>query len=96
MADKYDQATAIQYIHNKNGPKLGYSTLSGVRILEQDGFYFKDLNKDGKLDKYEDWRLSPQERAEDLASKMSIEQIAGLMLYSSHQAVPAGLASGHL
>uniref|UniRef100_UPI00403F68EA glycoside hydrolase family 3 N-terminal domain-containing protein n=1 Tax=Paenibacillus sp. KS-LC4 TaxID=2979727 RepID=UPI00403F68EA len=91
LADERDQATTIQYIYNENGPKLGYSTLSGVRILEQDGFYFKDLNKDGKLDKYEDWRLSPQERAEDLASKMSVEQIAGLMLYSSHQAVPASL-----
>ena len=27
-------------------------------------------------------------RAEDLASRMSVEQIAGLMLYSGHQAVP--------
>ncbi len=40
------------------------------------------------LDDYEDWRLSPEERAKDLASKLTIEQIAGLMLYSSHQAVP--------
>ena len=29
-----------------------------------------------------------QQRAEDLASQMTIEQIAGLMLYSAHQAVP--------
>jgi beta-glucosidase len=50
---------------------------------------FKDLNKNGKLDKYEDWRLSFDQRATDLASQMSIEQIAGLMLYSSHQSIPA-------
>ena len=48
------------------------------------------MNKNGKLDKYEDWRLSAEERAKDLASKMSVEQIAGLMLYSAHQAIPSG------
>ncbi|MBS4193616.1 glycoside hydrolase family 3 C-terminal domain-containing protein [Bacillus sp. FJAT-49870] len=79
----------IKYVKNEGGPTLGYSTESGVGILEVDGKFFKDLNKDGKLDKYEDWRLSPEERAKDLASKMSIDQIAGLMLYSSHQAIPA-------
>ncbi|MBS4198647.1 glycoside hydrolase family 3 C-terminal domain-containing protein [Bacillus sp. FJAT-49732] len=80
---------STKYVKNEGGPTLGYSTESGVGIIEIDGKYFKDLNKDGKLDKYEDWRLSPEERAQDLASKMSIEQIAGLMLYSSHQAIPA-------
>ncbi|MFF2910734.1 glycoside hydrolase family 3 N-terminal domain-containing protein [Paenibacillus sp. NPDC057934] len=81
----------INYIKNTNGPTLGYSTLSGVGVINEDGKFFKDLNKDGKLDKYEDWRLSPDERAQDLASKMSIEQIAGIMLYSTHQAIPASL-----
>ncbi|MCR2821022.1 glycoside hydrolase family 3 protein [Lederbergia panacisoli] len=80
---------AIKYVKNEGGPTLGYSSESGVQILEVDGKYFKDLSKDGKLDKYEDWRLTPKERAKDLASKMTIEQIAGLMLYSSHQAIPA-------
>ena len=68
---------------------LGYSTASGVAIIKQDGLPFKDLNKNGKLDKYEDWRLSVVERAKDLASKMTVEQIAGMMLYSRHQAIPA-------
>ncbi|MDU5144205.1 MAG: glycoside hydrolase family 3 N-terminal domain-containing protein [Paenibacillus dendritiformis] len=79
----------IAYVHNQQGPTLGYSKTSGVSILEQDGFFFKDLNRNGSLDKYEDWRLPPEERAKDLASRMSIEQIAGLMLYSRHQAIPA-------
>ncbi|MET3848336.1 glycoside hydrolase family 3 N-terminal domain-containing protein [Paenibacillus sp. OAE614] len=82
----------IRYVNNPDGPTLGYSAASGVKILEQDGLYFKDLSRDGQLDPYEDWRLSPVERAKDLASKMTTEQIAGLMLYSRHQAVPA--ASG--
>lgn len=68
---------------------IGYATSSGVKIIYKDGLPFKDLNKNGALDKYEDWRLNVNDRAKDLASKMSIEQIAGLMLYSRHQAVPA-------
>lgn len=84
-------------VDNGNGVKLGYSPLSGVKILTIDGLKFKDLNKNGKLDKYEDWRLSIDERAKDLAQKMSLEQIAGLMLYSIHQAIPSndsGFGSG--
>ena len=76
-------------VKNPNGPTLGYSPASGVKILTVDGLAFKDLNKNGKLDKYEDWRLPVDERAKDLASKLSIDQIAGLMLYSAHQAIPA-------
>lgn len=76
-------------VTNDNGPTLGYNPESGVKILTIDGLHFKDLNKDGKLDKYEDWRLPIEERAKDLASKMSVDQIAGLMLYSIHQSIPA-------
>lgn len=81
----------IRIVNNVKGPTLGYSETSGVRTLQVDGLAFKDLNKDGKLDPYEDWRLSPEERAKDLASRMTIEQIAGLMLYSSHQAIPGNM-----
>ena len=79
----------IVTITNKGGQTIGYSTTSGVKIITVDGFAFKDLNKNGKLDKYEDWRLPIDERAKDLASKMSVEQIAGLMLYSAHQSIPS-------
>ena len=67
---------------------LGYAENSGVKIIYKDGFPFKDLNKNGQVDIYEDWRVNVKERAKDLASKMSVEQIAGLMLYSGHQAIP--------
>lgn len=84
-----NQLTVIEYVGNDGGPTLGYSTLSGVRIIEKDGLSFKNSSKDGVLKPYEDWRLSAEERAKDLASRMSIEEIAGLMLYSRHQAIPA-------
>ena len=77
-------------VTNTGRQTLGYSTTSGVKLITVDGFAFKDLNKNGKLDKYEDWRLTSDVRAKDLASKMSVEQIAGLMLYSRHQAIPTG------
>lgn len=76
-------------IHNKEGLTLGYSPSSGVKIITADRFAFKDLNRNGKLDVYEDWRLPFDDRARDLASQMTVEQIAGLMLYSSHQSIPA-------
>jgi len=78
----------VSIVTNKGGQTLGYSAISGIKIITIDGFAFKDLNKNGKLDKYEDWRLPADVRAKDLASKMSVEQIAGLMLYSRHQPIP--------
>ncbi len=61
-------------------PALGYRN---VKILSVDGLQFKDLNRNGRLDRYEDWRLSYQQRARDLLSKMTIEEKAGFMLISS-------------
>jgi beta-glucosidase len=84
-----DDTSGIVLVKNPNGPTLGYSSKSGVKILTVNGLAFKDLDKNGKLDKYEDWRLPVDERAKDLASKLTIDQIAGLMLYSAHQAIPA-------
>ena len=81
---------SLRTVTQTDGPRLGYSSTSGVSILTDKGFAFKDLNKNGQLDAYEDWRLPVDERARDLASKMTLEQIAGLMLYSRHQSVPAG------
>ncbi len=46
------------------------------------------MNTNGSLDVWEDWRLPVAERAESLAQELSIEQIAGLMLFSSHERAP--------
>jgi len=80
----------INFVTNQGGSDLRYSTESGVKLVISNGLAFKDLNKNGELDPYEDWRLSPDMRAKDLAKKMSVEQIAGLMLYSGHQRIPGG------
>ena len=73
-------------IRNEGGKDLGIA--GDVPVIEQDGFAFKDLARMGKLLPYEDWRLDAKTRAEDLAGRLSREETAGLMLYSSHQIVP--------
>jgi len=87
--------SGILFVNNNNGPTLGYSPSSGIKIISVGGLSFKDLNKNGKLDKYEDWRLPLDTRAKDLAAQMTIDQIAGLMLYSRHQAIP-GAGTGYI
>ena len=54
-------------------------------IINQDGLQFKDLNKNGVLDRYEDWRLPIDKRIDDLLSKMTLEEKAGLMVHASIQ-----------
>ncbi len=48
-------------------------------ILEADGPKFKDLNKNGKLDAYEDWRVDTDTRVADLISQMTPEEEVGLL-----------------
>lgn len=44
---------------------------ASLDFIEVDGYQFKDLNKDGELQPYEDWRLDAAARAEDLLGRMS-------------------------
>ncbi|MEK7830033.1 MAG: glycoside hydrolase family 3 N-terminal domain-containing protein [Acidobacteriota bacterium] len=52
-------------------------------VLRLDGLQFKDLNKNGKLDVYEDWRQTPQARAKDLVSQMTLAEKAGAMMHGT-------------
>lgn len=76
-------------IDNGDGKTLGLAGGSQVPLLTVDGYAFKDFLRTGELVPYEDWRLSGEERARDLAGRLSVEDIAGLMLYSAHQLIPA-------
>lgn len=58
-------------------------------IIEVDGLRFRDLDGDGELTPYEDWRLSPAERAADLVARMSPDEKLGLMVISSR---PMGIS----
>jgi beta-glucosidase len=60
-------------------------------ILKQGQREFKDLNADGKINVYEDWRKSPAERAADLVGRMTLAEKAGLMhITSERRGAPAG------
>jgi len=48
-------------------------------VLTIDGYQFRDLNKNGMLDVYEDSREAIEDRVDDLVSQMNIEEKAGMM-----------------
>lgn len=52
-------------LRQKDGADLGFTS---VGILKVRGHAYKDLNGNGRLDTYEDWKQSPARRAEHLAS----------------------------
>lgn len=54
------------YVVQQDGPTLSYGWDSGVRIIVSDEQAFRDMNGNGRLDPFEDWRLSPEKRMADL------------------------------
>ena len=66
----------IRYYKNPNGPTIG---VTAKDVIESDGLYFKDLNGDGTLNTYKDWRKTPSERAKALAEELSSEEKIGLL-----------------
>ncbi len=71
----------LSYI--KDGPVTLLKVRTRTAILA-----FKDMNANGKLDTWEDWRKPVDERAKALAQEVTVGQIAGLMLFSSHERNP--------
>ncbi len=49
-------------------------------IIKRGKFEFRDLNANGKVDNYENWRLPTHVRVKDLIKRMTLEEQAGLML----------------
>jgi beta-glucosidase len=52
-------------------------------VIEVGGLRFRDLNRDGQLQPYEDWRLTPAVRARDLVGRMTLEEKAGAMMHGT-------------
>jgi len=60
-------------------------------VIQKDGRQFRDLNKNGALDPYEDSRLTPEQRARDLVGRMTLEEKAGTMMHGTVRSTgPAG------
>ena len=65
----------------KKGPDLGYDPASGITILTRKGYAYKDMNRNGELDPYEDWRLPMEKRIDDIVGRMTLEEKVGLMFH---------------
>lgn len=88
----YDQVNeAITIIEGTDAQaELGY--LNGVTtILEVDGLKFKDLNGNGQLDVYEDWRADVEDRVWDLINQMNLHEKTGLFYHVNTCGNPSGV-----
>ena len=70
----------IVYFSKRSDSKKNMELL-GVEAptLSQNGITFRDLNKNGKLDVYEDSSASTEDRVEDLTNQMNLEEKAGTL-----------------
>ena len=68
-----------------SGPKYSQPDLGNrtAQIIVADEYQFKDLNKNGTLDPYEDWRLPVDQRIDNLIAQMTLEEKVGFMLIST-------------
>lgn len=53
-------------------------------VLEVDGYQFIDLNGNGELDVYEDWRQDAETRAADLVSQMTVREKIAQMQHPTY------------
>lgn len=73
-------ATGPGNMPDRMQPNLGSRSTPTLVI---GGLRFRDLNRNGALDPYEDWRLSPQARAANLVALMTLEEKAGVMIHAT-------------
>ena len=61
-------------------PDLGVRVKGAIAV---DGLQFRDADGNGRLSPYEDWRLAPEERAVDLAGRMTQAEKVGTLMHST-------------
>jgi beta-glucosidase len=59
-------------------------------LYTNDGFAYRDLNKNGRMDPYEDPRVPIEERVEDLLGQMTLEEKVGLLFHTMIRMNPDG------
>ena len=72
-------------------PVLGSRTIPTITV---DGLKFRDLNRSGQLDPYEDWRLATPRRVSDLVGRMTLEEKAGVMMHGSAPSTASVVGQG--
>jgi beta-glucosidase len=76
IALHFQERTMMENVEN-NLSELVRQT--SALVIEEDGFVFRDLNKNGKLDVYEDPRRPLEDRIDDLLAQMTLAEKAGMM-----------------
>lgn len=76
-----EDASGFYYIE-ANGDQPRLSAADPAIFFQVDGLWFKDLNGNGALDIYEDWRKTVEERTVDLMSQMTVNEKAGTLFFS--------------
>ncbi|SEK06570.1 beta-glucosidase [Sphingobium sp. AP50] len=66
------------FAQERRQPQLGSRAAPPVAVGK---LKFRDLNRDGMLAPYEDWRLTPAERARDLVIRMTVQEKAGTVIF---------------
>ena len=67
-------------VTNKEGATLGYSKNSGLKLIQSDGYAFKDLNRNNLLDQFEDWRVDYETRAAGIVKEIPTDQMMGMKM----------------
>lgn len=83
MAKKYSEN--LKLYQNPNGPTIG-DTSRGV--INEDGLTFKNIDGSGKVSAVNDWRKSPEERAEAYTKVLTLEEKIALLFISDWRMGP--------
>ena len=85
-----ENASGYYYIEaSGDRPELGAA--SADKFFQVDGEWFKDLNGNGTLDGYEDWRLDIEDRITDLMGQMTLEEKTALLYHVNSCGGSAGV-----
>ena len=79
--EEEEDPVAVVYIVPAGEEQAELAVADESLLIEVDGLIFKDLNKNDELDIYEDWRLSTEERVQDLLFQMNDTEKAFQMLH---------------
>jgi beta-glucosidase len=66
-----------------------------VKLTSPEGVEFRDLNKNGRMDPFEDPRLTVEERVDDLLARLSLPEKVGLMFQTVIEAGEDGTVLEH-
>jgi beta-glucosidase-like glycosyl hydrolase len=82
FAEVKQSTSGFSYVE-PNGDQIMVSVADPNLLIQVDGLYFRDLNKNGALDVYEDWRQPVEARVADLMSQMTMEEKVGQIIHSA-------------